>query len=327
MGVYVRLVLKILGVLVVLALMLVAGVYLWASYRSSSILAVVYSPHTVDFPIPFPLAADEVVPEGTTEEARQQLARERAIERGRHLVSARYPCTACHGANFGGGTMVDAFPIGSLLAPNLTTGEGSRTLSYKPSDWDRIVRHGVLPDGRPAVMPSEDFERMSDQELSDIASYIRSLPPVNNTVPAPTFGPLGKVLLATGEMRPSATLINHQATHLATPPEATVSTEFGQHLAAVCMGCHRPDFSGGPIPGGDPAWPPARNLTPAPGALAGWTFDQFVVALRESRRPDGTPLAAPMTLVAPFAKGMKDVELQALWAYLQTVPPVPVAAP
>jgi cytochrome c553 len=308
-------------------LVLAAGGYLWASYRSSGILAQVYTPHTVDFPIPFPLAAEEAVAEGSTPEARQQMARDRAIERGRHLVSARYPCTVCHGENFGGGVMVDAFPIGSLLAPNITTGEGSRTLTYKPSDWDRIVRHGVLPDGRPAVMPSEDFERMSDQELSDIATYIRSLPAVNNTVPASAFGPLGKVLLATGEMRPSATIINHQAAHLATPPEASVSTEFGQHLAAVCVGCHRPDFSGGPISGGDPAWPPARNLTPAPGALGGWTFDQFVQALRESRRPDGTPLVEPMTLVAPLAKGMRDVELQALWTYLRTLPPVPVTAP
>jgi predicted alpha/beta hydrolase len=42
------------------------------------------------------------------------------------------------------------FPIGRLLAPNLTLGTGSRTAEYKPRDWDRIVRHGVLTDG-PAI--------------------------------------------------------------------------------------------------------------------------------------------------------------------------------
>ena len=98
------------------------------------------------------------------------------MERGRHLVTARYGCAECHGANFGGGVMVDAFPLGSLLGPNITTGQGSRTLQYSPADWDRIVRHGVLPDGRPAVMPSIDFVQMSDQELSDIIAYIRSFP-------------------------------------------------------------------------------------------------------------------------------------------------------
>jgi hypothetical protein len=49
-----------------------------------------------------------------------------------------------------------------------------------------------------------------------------------------------------------------------------------------------------------------------------------VRALRQSQRPDGTALREPMTLVAPFAQQMKDVELQALWAYIQSIPPVPV---
>src|SRR5262249_11401169 len=148
------------------------------------------------------------------------------------------------------------FPIGSLLAPNLTLGKGSRTADFMPRDWDRIVRHSVLRDGHGAVMPSEDFQHMSDQELSDIVSYIRSLPPVDNTVPKSTFGPLGKVLVATGKMRLSASLIeSHTAPHPVRPPEEAVSAEFGKHLASVCMGCHGPDFSGGPITGGDPSWP------------------------------------------------------------------------
>jgi cytochrome c553 len=175
-------------------------------------------------------------------------------------------------------------------------------------------------------MPSEDFQLMSDQELSDIVAYIRSLPPVTNTVPESTFGPLGRFLLATGQMTPSAEVINHQAAHRPMPPPTEVSAEFGKHLAGVCTGCHKPDFSGGPIVGGDPSWPPARNLTPAPGALQGWTFEQFAAALRESRRPDGTALRPPMTLVAPYAKSMSDVELRALFAYLQVLPPVAVAA-
>ena len=70
----------------------------------------------------------------------------RAIERGRHLVMSRYVCVECHGQNFGGGTMIDAFPIGTLLGPNITTGRGGRTANYKATDWDHIVRHGILPD-------------------------------------------------------------------------------------------------------------------------------------------------------------------------------------
>jgi mono/diheme cytochrome c family protein len=219
--------------------------------------------------------------------------------------------------------MVDSFPIGHLLAPNLTLGTGSRTADFQPRDWDRIVRHGVLRDGHPAVMPSDDFQRMSDQELSDIVMYIRSLPPVNNTVPASTLGPLGKVLVATGQLKFSASVIpSHTSPHAVSPPAAAASAEFGKHLANVCSGCHGPDFSGGPIAGGDPAWPPARNLTPAATGLKGWTYDHFVTALTKSRRPNGAALRAPMSSMAAYGEQMTEIERQALWAYLQSLPPV-----
>jgi mono/diheme cytochrome c family protein len=315
--------LKIAGVLLALLVLAVAGVYAWATIATNRLLAQTFDTHLADFPIPFPIEPAEVSAMGLTEDAARQLAQKRAVERGQHLVTARYTCIACHGPNFGGGVMVDAFPIGSLLAPNLTLGTGSRTADFKPQDWDRIVRHAVLRDGHPAVMPSEDFQHMSDQELSDIVSYIRSLPPVDNTVPKSTFGPLGKVLVATGKMRLSASLIgSHTAPHPVRPPEEAVSAEFGKHLASVCMGCHGPDFSGGPIAGGDPSWPPARNLTPDATGLKGWTYDQFMTALAKSQRPDGTTLRAPMTLMASYGQSMKDVERRALWAYLQSLPPV-----
>lgn len=315
-------VLKALFALVIVLLVLLLGAYAWATLTTSRRLTAIVETHRVEFPIPFPIDPAEVTASGLTEVAARDLATERAIERGRHLVNARYGCIECHGANFGGGTMIDAFPIGRLLGPNITTGAGSRTLDYGPSDWDRIVRHGVLKDGRPAVMPSVDFVRMSDQELSDIVAYIRSFPPVDNTVPAPTFGPVGKMLVATGQMKPSSDDIPHQEAHAVLPPAAEASAAFGQHLAGTCTGCHKPDLSGGPIVGGDPSWPPARNLTPHPAALGPWTEEQFARALREGVRPDGTALKPPMTLMAPYAKAMTDVEMKALWLYLRSVPPV-----
>lgn len=313
---------KVLALLVVLLVLAAIGVYTWASLTTSRLRAQTFEIHDEAFPIPFPLDPAEVAAAGLTEDQARQLALTRAVERGKHLVKARYACIACHGENFGGGVMVDAFPIGRLLAPNLTLGAGGRTAGYTPQNWDRIVRHGVLTDGHPAVMPSEDFRRMSDQELSDIVAYIRTLPAVDNSVPAPTFGPLGKILIATGQMTFSASLIDdHDAPHLSHPPAAD-SPEFGKHLAAVCVGCHGPDFSGGPIPGGDPSWPQASNLTPDATGLKGWTYDQFVAALAKSLRPDGTALRNPMTLMAPYGQRMTDAERQALWSFLQSLPAV-----
>ena len=316
-----KLVLKVLGALLLLIALSGGGFFAWASTANARTLAHTIATHTVDFPIPFPLDAGEAA--GLGDEAAGVLAFERTVERGRHLVAARYACSECHGEDMGGGVMIDAPVIGRIFGPNLTGGSGSRVTSFTPADWDRIVRHGVLADGRPAAMPAEDFQRMSDQELSDIVAYIRTLPPVARAMPAPTFGPLGKVLMATGKLTLSADEIgSHDVAHAAVPPAAEASIEFGRHLAGVCTGCHGETLAGGPIVGGDPSWPAARNLTPHPDALGEWSYEQFVTAMREARRPDGTALLPPMSTVAPFAQRMTDVELEALWLYLRTLPPV-----
>jgi mono/diheme cytochrome c family protein len=217
--------------------------------------------------------------------------------------------------------MIDAPPIGKILGPNLTTGQGSVVGAYAVADWDRIVRHGVKPDGTPAVMPSEDYFAMSDRELSDIIAYIRSMPPVDAVVPPPTFGPVGTLLLATGELRLSAEQLgDHQAAHAAEPPVEGPTAAFGAHLAAVCTGCHGAALAGGKIPGGDPAWAPAANLTPHADGLAGWTYEDFERARTEGKRRDGRELLAPMTQITPYGRNMTVVDRQALWAYLTTVP-------
>jgi mono/diheme cytochrome c family protein len=319
----VRRVAKVLGGLVVIVLVMVIGFYVWASARSRRLLTRTMTAHSVEFPIPFPLDPDERDEVGVTGTEAEGVALERAIDRGRHLTEARYGCAGCHGGEFGGGVMVDAFPLGTILGPNLTTGNGSRILDYTSADWDRAVRHGILPDGRPSAMPAEEFQLMSDRELSDIIAFIRSLPPVDNVVPPPELGPLGKILLAMGELPLSADIIeSHDSPHPVEPPASAVTEEFGRHLAGVCTGCHGADLAGGPIVGGDPNWPPAANLTPAPAGLGDWSLPDFARAMREGLRPDGTTLQEPMTEILPFAQRMDDVELEALWLFLQSVPPV-----
>lgn len=316
--------LKVLVMLVLVVALLGLGGFAWAKNRNAHLLGRTIEVHEVDFPIPFPLDSAEIAELGLSPGEAEALALERAQERGRHLMESRYGCTGCHGEDLAGGVMIDAPPIGEILGSNLTTGAGSRTLDYRPADWDRIVRHGVKPDGSPAAMPSSDFREMSDQELSDLVAYIRSRPPVDATVPPVTLGPVGTMLLATGQIRLSADVIgDHLAGHLVRPPEEGVSVEFGRHLAAVCAGCHGEDFAGGPIVGGDPSWLPAANLTPHEEGLADWTLEQFATAMREGRRPDGTEVGTPMIDVLPMTARMRDTELEAMWTYLRSIPPAP----
>jgi mono/diheme cytochrome c family protein len=317
---------KVLTVVLSLLALLVLGAgifYVWAGVRVSSLSARTITTHQVDFPVPVPLAQAEIDSLASPDSA-DQVALARAIERGRHLLESRYVCTECHGENLGGGTMIDDPMIGTVLGPNITTGRGSVVLEYGPDDWDRAVRHGVAPSGRPTFMPAQDFQLMSDQELSDLLAYIRTMPPVDNEVEPLRVGPLGRVLVALGQIRLAADEIpSHDTPHAETPPDAVASTEFGEHLAGVCVGCHGPSLAGGPIMGGDPSWPPAANLTPHADGLGAWTYDDFVRSMREARRPDGSELLPPMLPVTNFTRNMRDTELEALWMYLESLPATP----
>jgi mono/diheme cytochrome c family protein len=306
-------VLRGVGIVIGVLILLAAGGYAWGSYAAQRKLSRTYAAHTLDFPIPFPGATGYV---GQRENAE-------AVERGRHLVTARYGCTECHGSNFGGGVMVDNATIGRLLGPNLTGGRGSVTQGYRAADWDRIVRHGIKRNGTPALMPSQDFQEMTDQELSDIVSFIRSQPPVDSVVPSPKLGPVGTMLIATGKFTLSADVIrSHDRPHAVAPPKAEPTADFGRHLAATCTGCHRSDLGGGTIIGGDPGWPPAANLTSGPDGLASWTDADFTRAMREGKRPDGTAFRQPMANVSSYTQKMTETELKALWSYLRSLPPV-----
>ena len=121
----------------------------------------------------------------------------------------------------------------------------------------------MLPDGRPAAMPSEDYFGMSDQELSDIIAYIRSQPPVDRESRPRELGMVGTVLMALKKIKISAEHAKHDAAHPKHPPRAANTAEFGRHLIGVCTGCHSATLAGGPIVGGDPKWPPAANITDA----------------------------------------------------------------
>lgn len=315
-------VLKIAAGLVGLLVLALAGAMSWATVVADHALSELHDRHRVDIPLPWPLSPEELATmTWDVADSESAIAMERAIARGEHLLTARYGCGDCHGADLGGGTMVDDPALGSFFGPNLTQGEGSATRDYTMTQWDHIVRHGVKSEGSAAVMPSVDYLRMSDQELSDLVAAIRARPAVDRTMPASTLGPLGRVLMATGDLPLAARHPRSQAeSHAALPPPALATVEFGEHLAGTCTGCHGPALTGGPIPGGDPSWPPATNITRQSDGLQSWQSSDFERFVHTSQRPDGTEVAEPMTSMMPLLQNMTDTEREALWAYLGAIP-------
>ncbi|WP_239490313.1 cytochrome c [Luteitalea sp. TBR-22] len=304
-----------MGILVALGV----GVLTWAYLTASNYYEHTWTTHDATFAIPFPLsAADASTLAPGADPAVEALAR--AVGRGKHLVETRYSCNSCHGRDLGGSTVISSPFIGVWAAPNLTTGPGSVTQGFTALDWDRAVRHGIRHSGKTSSMPVTEFRAMSDHELSDIVAYIRSLPPVDRQMPPVRLGPLFSFLLATDRDATLVTYtIDHQASHAAEPPPLAASKELGQHIAQVCTGCHGPRFSGGAI-AGDPGMPVVANLTMHETGLKGWTEADFLRAMQQGRRKDGTEIKPQM----PWRQlgQMGETELKAVWAFLQTLPPV-----
>jgi cytochrome c553 len=243
-----------------------------------------------------------------------------SIQRGQHLAAAVATCIDCHGPTLSGKVFVDDPALGRVVAPNLTRGRGGVGATFSDADFVRAIRHGVDPSGRPLlIMPSDDYTHFSDADLGAIIGYIRSLPAVDNQLPANELRALGRILFATGQLPlQPADNIDHTAPR-PPAPQAAVTAEYGKYLAdnAGCPSCHGPGLSGGPIPQAPPGTVPAANITSA--GLGSWSEADFIKALRTGIRPDGRQIDQFMPW--PYYAQMTDDELKAIWRFLQAVPP------
>jgi cytochrome c553 len=244
---------------------------------------------------------------------------EASIAAGERVVAIR-GCADCHGDDFSGDIVVDDAALGTFYAPNLTGSSDSVTVDYTPDDWDRAIRHGVGRDSKALwLMPSTDYYRISDRNLELMIAYLESLPAVDQPELAVKPGPLGIALTALGQIEFAANLIDHD-TPAPANVTAEVSVEYGSYLATTCTGCHGQDFSGGPIVGLPPEFPPAANLTPA-GDLGNWDQAAFINTLRTGVTPEGKTLN-PEYMPWPITLQMTEDELSAIWLYLSSVPAI-----
>jgi len=244
-----------------------------------------------------------------------------SIERGEHIARIRM-CQDCHTDNFSG--QADSVPgLITLAIPNLTPGLGGVGATNTDEDWVRAIRHGVGHDGRGLVlMPSRVWYYLSDEDLGALIAYLKSLPPVDHQVPLTDLGPLGRVMMALGQLPPEATVpdvtvIDHDGPR-PVAPQPGVTVEYGQYLALPCALCHGASFNGQTIR--IDAEYLAPNLTPG-GELHAWSEEDFMVTLRTGVTPNGHQLKSVMPW--KYFGQMTDDELKALWMYLQSLPALP----
>jgi mono/diheme cytochrome c family protein len=287
---FVRWLLGVLGVLVFLVAVLIAGVYLSASRKLNERFGN-------------PVASIQV------DRSPQRIAR------GQHLVSSMPGCAACHSSNpqadppiLDGAYMTDLAPLGNFYPPNLTPGGPLK-------DWTdgqiiRAIREGMDKDGRPlAVMPSEDYHSMSDGDVQAIVAYLRSQPAVEKQTPPVSLSFLGTVLLGTGQVP-----LSNQAP-VSNVPDVPVGTTraYGEYLVRItgCRGCHGPNLDGTNVPPGPPPGPSLK-------LIQGWTQEQFNRTMREGVDPSGHALDPELMPWRQVGRGTDD-DLRALFEYLRSV--------
>jgi mono/diheme cytochrome c family protein len=75
---------------------------------------------------------------------------------------------------------------GVVYPPNLTPDEQTGIGAWSDEELIRMIRSGVDRHGKHhlAIMPFPAFGRLSDDDLLDIVTYLRSLPPIKHQVPA-----------------------------------------------------------------------------------------------------------------------------------------------
>ncbi len=260
------------------------------------------------------------------------------IERGRHLALSL--CAECHHSPETGtlsGTKMLDMPeeFGVAYSRNITNHKTEGIGSWSDGDIAWLLRTGIHPhSGRylPPWMPK--FVHMSDEDVNSIISWLRSDDPLIAATDSrsrdsePTW--FAKFLVTVAfEPFPYPTSPIPQ-------PNTSNLVEYGKYLATAvydCYGCHSgdiatvdvmvpentPDFMGGGTRmmdvNGSPIFTPNITFDKTNG-IGSWTEEQFVTALKEGFRPDGTLLRYPMPRGAHF----DTTEIRALYAYLKSVP-------
>ncbi|SCC62932.1 Cytochrome c [Chitinophaga costaii] len=267
------------------------------------------------------------------------------IARGQYLANHVCVCMDCHshrdygkfsgppvaGEPMGGGgesfTPEMGFP-GTFYAKNITP---YHLKSWTDGEIFRAITTGQTKEGRAIfpLMPYDAYGKMSEDDITSIIAYLRTLAPVQRDVPSSTATFPVNILL-------------HTMPHKASPQPAPARNNviaYGKYLlaAAGCKDCHTKyengKFTGTPLAGGRVFALPqgilqSSNLTPDQATgIGSWTESQFVGRFKLYADSTGRNIpTSPKDFNTPMAwtmySGMDTSDLKAIYAYLHSLAPV-----
>jgi cytochrome c553 len=236
-----------------------------------------------------------------------------SIAEGWRLARLRGCYDGCHGKTLEGSVMFDEPNIARFVAPNLT----KVVRRYSDADLERVIRHGVRDNGRSTfIMPSSMFYHLSDRDLGNILAFIKSQPEVSGPDIEITVRVLGRVGLATKQYRPVLASIDESV------PRMTVDTAnpvaFGKYLVTtVCTECHGMDLRG------------ERGAANLHIIAPTYSAADFTTLMRTGKASGNRQLGLMSEVALNRFKYFTDREVEAVYAYLQTIPreQLPAAKP
>jgi len=276
-------------------------------------------------------------------------AQSAAVERGRYLVTTIMACGNCHtpkdaegrpiaGKELSGGGVGFDIPPFAGVAANITPDRETGIGDWTDAEIKRALTHGERPAhgplaGKPlgAPMAANFFKAILPRDLDAIVAYLRTVPSVRNVVVAPVYrAPVQRDAFATADRGFS-------------DAEMGDKVRRGAYLTTIghCMECHTPQGERGVLlldtalgAGGRPFLPSfvkglpdtwkgsvSRNVTSdRERGLGAWSDAEIKRAIVQGVGRDGRRMEMPM----PYAwyAGIHDDDLDALVAYLRTLPPL-----
>ncbi len=257
---------------------------------------------------------------------------------------ARTMCAGCHASESGKWEGKLFLPksagMGEIWSGNITRHPTAGLGRYKDGEIAYLMRTGIRRDGQ-IVGPYMYFPNLSEEDMAAVIAFLHSDAPeleASDATPHTDYSLLAKALIRFGIFKPLP--FDGQPK---TMPPATDAVAYGRYLVTTrynCVACHvasfeshnimEPEKTPGYLAGGNHISDHAtlesvsRNITQHPEQGIGkWTFDQFRQAAVSGIRPDGTVLS----VVMPRFALLDNTEVSAIWAYLQTVPPLETNPP
>jgi mono/diheme cytochrome c family protein len=264
------------------------------------------------------------------------------VTAARVLEGKRIVNTICRGCHYdeatntlAGAMITNPEEIEDNYASNITQDSITGIGKYSYGELAYMLRTGINKKGN-FVYDMPKYPLLSDEDLACILAFLKSddslVRPVSNNYSPPRPNLLVKALLYT-ILRPE-----QFPTKPIAPPDTANKIEFGEYLSTAkfsCFACHSNDFVGN-LHWSDPSKSKnyfaggakhtnanhefiySANLTPDKATgIGGWTEQEFIKAVKNGIKPDGTTVRDPMF---PFYL-LTDKEVAAIYAYLMTLKP------